>query len=68
MTDTARLRACIEAKGLKLKYVAKVLGISGYSLSMKIENDSEFKVSEVDALANLLGLSLVEKDEIFFCR
>lgn len=68
MTDTARLRARIEAKGFKLKYVAKVLGLSSYALSMKIENDSEFKVSEVDALSTLLGLSLVEKDEIFFCR
>lgn len=68
MTDTARLRARIEAKGLKLKYVAKILGLSPYTLSQKIENDSEFKVSEVDALSDLLGLSLVEKDEIFFCR
>lgn len=68
MTDTVRLRACIENKGLKLKYVAKVLGLSRYALSMKIENDSEFKVSEVDALSELLGLSLVEKDEIFFCH
>lgn len=68
MTDTARLRARIEEKGLKLKYVAKVLGLSSYALSMKIENDSEFKVSEVEALSNLLGLSLMEKDAIFFCH
>nr|WP_317399787.1 helix-turn-helix transcriptional regulator [uncultured Gemmiger sp.] len=68
MTDTARLRACIEKKGFKLKFVAKVLGLSPYTLSMKIENDSEFKVSEVDALAELLDLSLIEKDEIFFCH
>lgn len=68
MTDTARLRTLIEEKGLKLKYIAQALGISSYTLSMKIENDREFKVSEVDALSNLLGLSLIEKDEIFFCK
>lgn len=65
MTDTKKLRRRIEEKGLKYGFIASQLGISRYALQMKIDNDSEFRVSEVDALANLLGLSLLEKDAIF---
>lgn len=68
MTDTKELRNRIEASGLKYKYIAQKLGISAYALQLKIDNDSEFKVSEVDALATLLGLTLLEKDAIFFAK
>lgn len=66
MTDTKRLRDRISALGLKYKAIAKAMGISAYTLQRKIDNDSEFRVSEVDALAKILGLSLEEKDAIFF--
>ena len=56
MTDTKELRQRIEASGLKYKYIAQKLGITAYTLQLKIDNDNEFKVSEVDALAGLLGL------------
>lgn len=65
MTDTKKLRERINKAGLKLKYVAQELGISPYTLQMKIDNDTEFKVSEVDTLAKMLHLTLQEKDEIF---
>lgn len=68
MTDTKELRQRIEASGLKYKYIALKLGITAYTLQLKIDNDNEFKVSEVDALAGLLGLSLREKDAIFFAK
>ena len=68
MTDTKTLRARIEASGLKYQYIAEKMGISRYSLQLKINNESEFKVSEVDSLAGLLGLTLQEKDAIFFCK
>lgn len=68
MTDTKELRRRIEEKGFKYGFIANQLGISRYTLQMKIDNDSEFRVSEVDALANLLGLSLLEKDAIFFAK
>jgi len=68
MTDTKALRDKIKAAGLKYKYVAERLGITPYSLKLKIENDNEFKVSEVDALSEILGLSLREKDAIFFAK
>lgn len=66
MTDTKSLRDRIAKMGLKYKAIAKALGISAYTLQMKIDNDAEFRVSEVDALAKILGLTLEEKDAIFF--
>lgn len=68
MTDTKALRAAIEAKGLKYKAVAAVLGLTPYGLCKKIENNTEFKASEIDKLSNLLGLSPKERDKIFFTR
>lgn len=66
MTDTKTLRARIEAKGLKFKAIAENLGITPYCLQRKINNENEFKVSEVDKLSSMLGLTLSEKEAIFF--
>lgn len=66
MTDTVKLRQRIKESGYRLEFVAKSLGITRYSLQRKIENDSEFKVSEFDALTKLLGLTPEEKDKLFF--
>ena len=66
MTDTKALRERIEEKGLKLKAIAEKLGITPYCLQRKIENENEFKVSEVDKLSVMLGLTLEETRAIFF--
>ena len=34
----------------------------------KIQNESEFKASEIAALTDFLGLSAKERDAIFFCK
>lgn len=67
MTDTNLLRKYIEEKGYKLKYVAAYLGLSGYGLSLKLNNVNEFKTSEINKLCKLLGIqSLRDKEAIFF--
>ena len=66
VTDTVRLRKRIKDAGYRLSYVATVLGISPYTLQRKLDNDSEFKISEVDTLAKLLGLTPTEKNALFF--
>lgn len=67
MTDSAALRKLIEAKGLKLKFVASFLGLTSYGFSLKLDNKQEFKTSEVAALCDLLEIkSLEEKELIFF--
>ena len=68
MTDSNALRDRIKQSGMKYRYVAERVGITPYALQRKIDNESEFKVSEVDALADLLGLTLWEKDAIFFSK
>ncbi len=67
MTNTDLLLQLIAKKGLKLKYVAEYLGLSAYGLSLKINNKREFKVSEVNALCELLEIESLElKEKVFF--
>lgn len=68
MTNTTKLRDAINRKGLKYKAVAERLGITPYGLQKKIENDNEFKASEVGKLAEMLDLDFHEKESIFFAR
>lgn len=67
MTNSKLLRALIDEKGFKLKYVAEKLGLSPYGLQLKIDNKQEFKTSEVAVLCDILEItSLKKKEEIFF--
>ena len=67
MTNSEALRELINAKGLKLKFVAEYLGLSPYGFNLKMQNKQEFKTSEVAALCELLEIeSLEEKERIFF--
>ena len=68
VTDTKRLLEIIEASGLKKKYIAHELGLTPYGLQKKIENDTEFKASEIIALAKLLHLNDRMMKAIFFAK
>lgn len=69
VTNSKELMKLIEDRGLKLKFVAEKLGLSSYGLSLKINNKSEFKTSEVATLCELLEItSLREKERIFFAH
>lgn len=64
--NTELLTAKIEEKGLKYNFIAKQLGLSNYGFAKKVNNDTEFKVSEVVKITELLGLTKKERDLIFF--
>lgn len=67
MTNTILLEETIKKSGYKKSYIAKAIGLSSYGLAKKINNENEFKTSEVNALCALLGIdTLEEKDAIFF--
>lgn len=66
MTNGKLLKEIAKAKQITLQELADALGITRQGLSKKIENRSEFRVSEVSKLAELLGLSEQQKREIFF--
>lgn len=68
MTDTNALRSIIADSGLKYKAIAEIMGLTPYALQMKIDNETEFKASEIDTLANTLGMDMQQRDSIFFLQ
>ena len=62
MTDTMMIRDCIRSQGMKLGHVAHVLGITNNTLRCKLENESEFKVSEAEKLSKMLGMTVEQRD------
>lgn len=69
MTNTQLLVEAIEKSGYKRSYIAKAIGLSRYSLALKIENKNEFKASEINALCEVLNItSLEERQAIFFAN
>lgn len=66
MTNTELLREKIDACGFKLVYVAKQVGVSYQAFLKKLNNETEFKASEVMILKELLHLTDDEVMEIFF--
>ena len=59
MTNTALLREKIDESGYKI-------GITYQGFLKKINNESEFKASEIQGLKELLNLTDEERDKIFF--
>ena len=67
MTDSKGLREWIRDHGLKLGFIAKELGITTYSLQRKIDNQTEFKASEI-AVFSRIGMSRREINTYFFAN
>ena len=68
MTNTTLLMEYIEKSGYKMSFIAKQLGITAYCFSLKVNNKSEFKASEITILCKLLKISARDRDAIFFAR
>lgn len=69
MTDTCRLKKIIDSSGFRIDHIAKELDLSRQGLYNKINNRYEFKISEVEKLCKLLGISsLKEKEKIFYAK
>lgn len=66
MTNTSLLRKMIDNSGYKLRFIASKLGITYQGFLRKINNETEFKASEIQGLKELLNLTDKERDEIFF--
>lgn len=60
------LKAAIARRGTTNRRIAGHLNISEQALNNKIKGDSEFKGSEIKALAELLHLSMSDVNFIFF--
>lgn len=66
MTATKKLKSKMVEAGITQAELAKILGISAQSMNYKINNKSEFKVSEIEAVS--AALKIGNKDEYFFAR
>ena len=67
MTNTNLFKKKMKDKGLKQMYIAEKIGITSYSLSLKINNKNDFKSKEIQKICELLSINtLEEKDKIFF--
>ena len=66
MTDTIRLREKIRLSGYKLSFVADKVGITRQALCNKINNRSDVRADEIQALYKLLGMTPEEREAIFF--
>ncbi len=56
MTDTVELEIAMKRAGKSKRETAKALGLSEMGLYKKIQNESEFKASEIAALTDFLGV------------
>lgn len=68
MTNTMLLNQCIEKKGVKKSFIAEQIGISPMSLRNKISGLTEFKISEVLRMQEILGLNDEETRDIFLSQ
>lgn len=66
MTDTKRLKAALVLNGITAGELANKIGMSRQSFSYKLNNQREFRLKEIAAIAAVLNLSLEDKDAIFF--
>lgn len=66
MTNTNLLRKKIDESGYKLRFIANQLGITYQGFLKKINNETEFKASEMQTLREFLKLTDSEFEEIFF--
>ena len=66
MTNTNKFKAALVRKGMTAGDLAELIGISRQSLSYRMNNIVEFRISEVEKISQILELTLEEKNLIFF--
>ncbi|MGN0384567.1 MAG: toxin-antitoxin system, antitoxin component, Xre family protein [Lachnospiraceae bacterium] len=68
MTDTEALNEEISNSGITIKSIAQKLGITREGFYKKLNNETEFKASEISAMQKILNLSNKKRDDIFFAQ
>lgn len=68
MTNTEELSRAIHRSGIKFRYIAWTMGISCISLRLKLHNVTPFRVSEIEMLCAIVGITTrADKERLFFC-
>lgn len=66
LTNSLKLNAAIVLSGLTIPEVAEKIGVSDDTLFKKMHNKTEFKASEMNALIEILNISITNINDIFF--
>lgn len=66
MTNTNKLKGKLAERGLTQAQLAKMIEMSPTTLSFKLNNEIEFKISEAKRIQEALSLTRDERDVIFF--
>ena len=68
MTDKNLLYYFVKRAGFKNKDIAEAIGITPSGYTLKISNKSDFRQSEIKTICDLLGLTVEERDRVFFAE
>lgn len=68
LTDSKMLSDEIADSGMTITAIAKKIGITREGFYKKLNNETEFKASEISALQKILRLTNKKRDEIFFAK
>lgn len=68
MTNSDKLSDEITDSGITITAIARKIGITREGFYKKLNNETEFKASEISALQKILNLSNEKRDEIFFAK
>lgn len=68
MTDSTLLNEEIVDSGITITAIARKLGITREGLYKKINNETEFKESEILSMQKILNLTNKKRDSIFFAN
>ena len=66
MTDTEALEEMMIRSNASISFIYEKIGITNKAFSMKMHNISEFLASEIVSVKQILNLSNLERDRIFF--
>ncbi len=66
--NTNKLKSKWTEKGLLQSDVARMIGLSNTSFSLKMNGKIDFSLTEIQKISNLLVLSADERDAIFFAK
>lgn len=66
MIDILNLRDRIEESGYRKSWLAQKLGISNQALWNKLTGKRSFNLEEILMLSKILGLSISDREKIFF--
>ncbi len=62
------LKAAMAREGISAEELAGRMNISETALFSRLQGDSEFKGSEIAAIAEMFGFTMAEVNQIFFDR